>query len=63
MKKKIFPYVAMVYITGFGITSAGAVNYAFESGEHIYTITALVNLAFGIFATICMYKWSKNNTI
>ena len=63
MKKKIFPYVAMCYIVAFGVTSAGTINYAFANGEHLYTITALMNLAFGIYATIRMYKWSKNNTI
>ena len=63
MKKKLFPYVAGCYIAAYAVTSAGAINYAFSSGEHLYTITAIINLAFGIYATIRMYKWSKDNTI
>lgn len=62
MKKKIFPYIAMCYIVAFGVTSAGAVNHAFATSEHIYTVTALMNLAFGLYATIRMYRWSNDNT-
>lgn len=61
MKRIIFPIVALCYIAGFFITSAGAVNYAFANGEHIYTVAAIINAAFGIYATVKMYKWSVNN--
>ena len=60
MKKIIFPLVALCYIAAFVVTSAGAINYAFANGEHIYTVTGIINLAFGIFATVKMYKWSVN---
>ena len=56
IRRIIFPLCMCAYIFAFVVTSAGAVNYAFQNDAHIYTVAGVMNGIFGIISTILAYK-------
>lgn len=60
IRRIIFPLCMLAYIFAFVVASAGAVNYAFQNGEHIYTVAGAMNAVFGIISTIIAYKKNIN---
>ena len=60
IRRIIFPLCMCAYIFAFVVASAGAVNYAFKTGAHIYTVAGAMNAVFGIISTIIAYKKNIN---
>lgn len=53
-------FAMLVYVVVTIIASVGAINYGFDSAEHIYTIAGAMNLLIGCYTA---FKEIKNNTI
>lgn len=60
MNKYVMTFGLLVYVAAFILASAGAINYAFDCGEHIYTVAGAMNAVFGIISTIIAYKKNIN---
>lgn len=57
--KAITMYLVLIYALVIVATSAGAIQYGFDSTEHFYTVVGVLNLVFGGYA---IYKaWRKEN--
>lgn len=59
-KSKLIPFAVLIYVAAFVIASAGAINYAFNYGEHIYTVGGILNLIFGGYGVYRVWKKSWN---
>lgn len=63
MKKSVITTFAMaIYVIVFVIASSGAMNYAFDTKEHIYTVAGLLNLVFGGWSVYNAWKAENNKT-
>lgn len=60
MKKALKLIALFAYIGAVILASAGAMNYAHETSQTIYTVAGVINLLFGGYNA---FKEIKNNTI
>lgn len=60
MKRAIKLIAYYAYIATFIIAGAGALNYGFVEGKHIYTVFGILNILVGAYNA---YKAAKTNDI
>lgn len=60
MKKAIKLIAYYAYIATYIIAGAGALNYGFTEGKHIYTVFGILNILVGAYNT---YKAAKTTDI
>jgi len=60
MNKYVMTFGLLAFVAAFILASAGAINYAFDCGEHIYTVGGILNLIFGGYGVYRVWKKSWN---